>query len=141
MLFVSYEAVFLFLPVLLAFAWWMDRRRRYQGTEDPMRRDLMTLALGGLVAMATFVVLSIASPMATASLGAMFPMFVAWAAGSTFALSRQPRHGWVHVAALGLLVAVFVSGYFGVLRILYPMPQGFSPGGPNMPPPGMMPPQ
>ena len=96
-----------------------------------------TFAVGAVVALGTFITLFVAAPAAFASLGSIYPMFVSWAAGSAFALARQPRHGWFHVAALGLVVALLVAGPFR----LRPLPPGASRGGPNMPMPAQPPPQ
>jgi hypothetical protein len=70
-----------------------------------MGRGILTLVLAFFVAVATFIGIGIASPATLVSMGLIYPMLVAWAAGSLFALSRQPRHGWFYVAALGVLVA------------------------------------
>jgi hypothetical protein len=60
--------------------------------------------------------------------------------GSLFVAERRPRHLWVHVAALGILVGTVINLYPFVMQRMFPPPPGSFRGGPNMnPPPGMIP--
>ena len=102
-------------------------------------RELKILALGCCVAVGTFAAMTIAAPVLFTGMGAIFPMFVAWAAGATFALSRQSRFGWLHVALIGILAGSLAETYFAILRSLYPPMLGLPPGGPNVNPPGLIP--
>lgn len=103
-------------------------------------RDVVTLALASIIALATFAVIGVVQMRLFTGMGIIFPMFVAWASASVFALSRQPRHGWLHVAILGVVVASVLTLYMTGLRFLYPPAFGLPPGGPNMnPPPGLTP--
>jgi hypothetical protein len=70
-------------------------------------------------------------------IGVIYPIFVAWAAGSTFALSRQPRMGWMHVALVGIFVSLVLNLGVEGMRAFYPPSPGIR-GGPNTnPPPGL----
>jgi hypothetical protein len=92
------------------------------------------VALGTLIAMAVF-----ASVFFTGG-GIIFPTIVAWVAASLFAFERRPRHLWLQVAAIGVLVAALLNVYFFELPRLFPPPPGYMQGGPNVPPPGSGPP-
>jgi len=73
--------------------------------------------------------------------GIHFPLIVAWVSGSLFALSRRPRHLWLQVALLGVLVVAAINLYFVALPRLFPPSPGYMRGGPNvLPPPDYVPP-
>ena len=97
-------------------------------------RDAGILALAFLVAAGTFLALRFVSPMLFTGGGVIYPLIVAWAAGSLFAFARQPRHLWFHVAALGVLVALMLNVYIAELRKMFPPNPGVY-GGPNTNPP------
>jgi hypothetical protein len=104
-----------------------------------MHREIVTLVLACLIALGTLVAMYFASLALFTGMGVIYPMFVAWAAGSTFALSRQPRMGWLHVALVGIFVSLTLNLGFEGLRAFYGHPAGV-PGGPNTnPPPGLTP--
>jgi hypothetical protein len=101
---------------------------------------VITLGLSFLVAAATLVAMAIVGFGFFASGGGIiFPSIVAWVSGSLFALSRRPRHLWLQVAALGVLVAALINLYFFAMPRLFPAPPGALRGGPNqvrpLPPP------
>jgi hypothetical protein len=102
-------------------------------------RDVVTLVLASVIALVTFAVIGVVQLGLFTGMGIIFPMFVAWASASVFALSRQPRHGWLHVAILGVVVASVLTIYMSGLRLLYPPAFGVPPGGPNANPPGLTP--
>ena len=105
-----------------------------------MHRDLITLALACVVALGTLVTMYCTSLVLFTGMGVIYPMFVAWAAGSAFALSRQPRMGWLHVAVVGIFVSFTLNLGFAGLRAFYPPPPGAVQGGANInPPPGLTP--
>ena len=105
-----------------------------------IRHDAVTLLLASMIALATFAAMAVVQLGLFTGMGIIYPMFVAWASASVFALSRQPRHAWLHVAILGLVVASVLTLYMAGLRALYPPAFGLPPGGPNMnPPPGLTP--
>jgi hypothetical protein len=101
---------------------------------------MKTLGLSFLVALGTLVAMGVAGLAFFTGAGIIFPTIVAWAAGSLFAMGRQPRYLWLQVAALGVLVAGTMNLYFLALPRLFPPPAGYMRGGPNMPPPVMLPP-
>ena len=107
-----------------------------------MLPDLKTLGLSFLVAIGTLIVMALTGPVLFASGAIIFPSIVAWVAGSVFVFARRPRHLWLQVAAIGVLVATVLDLYFSVLRPrLFPPPPGYMQGGPNvLPPPGYVPP-
>lgn len=101
--------------------------------------EMRTLALSFLVAVGTLMAMWIIGLSFFTGAGVIFPTIVAWVAGSVFAWERRPRHLWLHVAAVGILVAALMNLYgFAILR-LFPPPYG-APGGPNMPMPMQRPP-
>ena len=103
---------------------------------------MKTLGLSFLVALGTLLAMAIVGLAWFTSGGIIFPTIVAWVSGSLFALSRRPRHLWLQVALLGVLVAASINLYFFALPRLYPLPPGYMQGGPNMmPPPGSRPPE
>ena len=105
-----------------------------------MLPDVKTLALSALVAVGTLIAMAVAGSVFFASGGIIFPSIVAWVAGSVFAFERRPRHLWLHVAAIGVLVGALLNLYFFALPRLFPQPSGYMQGGPNvMPPPGSVP--
>src|SRR5688572_22406254 len=103
-----------------------------------MQRDVVTLIVACLVSLATLVTMYFTSLVLFTGMGIIYPMFVAWAAGSTFALSRQPRMGWLHVALVGIFVSLTLNLGIEGLRAFYRSSPG-APGGPNMNPPGVTP--
>lgn len=104
-----------------------------------MQREVVTVVLACLIAFATLVTMYVVSLALFTGLGVIYPMFVAWAAGSTFALSRQPRMGWLHVAVVGIFVSLMLNLGIEGMRAFY-TPRSGLPGGPNMnPPPGLTP--
>jgi len=97
---------------------------------------MKTLGLSFLVALGTLLVMAVVGLTFFTGGGIIFPTIVAWVSGSIFAASRQPRHLWLHVALLGVLVAASINLYFFSLPRLFP-PPAYLQGGPNvMPPPG-----
>jgi len=101
---------------------------------------LKTLALSALVAIATLVVMFVTSLAWFTGAGIIFPTIVAWVSGALFAVERRPRHLWLHVAALGILVGAVINLYPFVMQRMFPPPPGAIRGGPNVyPPPGMIP--
>jgi hypothetical protein len=95
-----------------------------------------TLALSFLVAVGTLIAMAVVGTgFFTSGGGIIFPTIVAWVSGSLFALSRRPRHLWLQVALLGVLVAASINFYVWVLPRLYPPPPGYMQGGPNFLPP------
>jgi hypothetical protein len=102
--------------------------------------ELKTLGLSFLVAVGTMVAMYVTALAWFTGGGIIFPTIVAWVAGSLFALERRPRHLWLHVAALGILVGTLINLYPVVVQRVFPPPPGALPGGPTMnPPPGMIP--
>jgi hypothetical protein len=99
-----------------------------------MRRDVVTLVVACLVALATLVTMYFTSLVLFTGVGVIYPMFVAWAAGSTFALARKPRLGWLHVAFVGIFVSLALNLGFEGRRAFY-RPSAGAPGGPNTNPP------
>ena len=108
-------------------------------TQFAIRRDVVTFLLASVIALVTFAAIGVVQFGLFTGMGILFPMFVAWASASVFALSRQPRHGWLHVAMLGVVVASVLTLYVAGLRFLYPPAFGLPPGGPNVNPPGLTP--
>jgi hypothetical protein len=101
---------------------------------------MKTLGLSFLVALGTLAAMAIAGLAFFTGGGIIFPSIVAWAAGSLFAVGRQPRYPWAYVAAVGVLVATTINVYVFALPRLLPFPPGSMQGGPNvLPPPSMMP--
>ena len=94
---------------------------------------MKTLALSFLVAVCTLIAMYIVGLRFFASGGGLiYPAIVAWGVGSAFALERRPARLWLHVAAIGILIAALIDLYFGVvLPWLFP-PSPWAPGGPNM---------
>jgi hypothetical protein len=102
-----------------------------------MLPDVKTLGLSFLVAVGTLIAMAGAGLVFFASGAIIFPSIVAWVAASLFAAERRPRHLWLQVAAIGVLVAALLNLYFAVLPRLFPPPPGYMQGGPNvLPPPG-----
>jgi hypothetical protein len=94
-------------------------------------------ALSAVVALGTLTAMAVAGSVFFASGAIIFPSIVAWVAASVFAFERRPRHLWLHVAAIGVLVAGLLSLYFLMVPRLFPPPPGYMQGGPNAwPPPG-----
>ena len=104
--------------------------------------DVKTFGLSILIALGTLIAMAVVGLAFFTGAGIIFPTIVAWVAGSVFAFERHPRHLWLHVALLGVLVAGSINGYFFILRPrLFPPPPGYMQGGPNiLPPPGYVPP-
>ena len=98
-------------------------------------RAVKTLGLSVLVALGTLLAMAVAGFAFFVSGGIVFPAIVAWVAGSLFASTRRPRHLWLHVAAIGVLVSALINAYFFVLPRLFPPPPGYMQGGPTVPPP------
>ncbi len=99
-----------------------------------------TLGLSFLVAVGTMVTMFMTALGWFTGGGIIFPSIVAWVAGSLFAFERRPRHLWLHVAVLGILVATLINLYPFVLQRVFPPPPGYLQGGPNInPPPGLTP--
>ena len=96
---------------------------------------MKTLGLSLLVAVGTLIAMAIVGLGFFTGGGIIFPSIVAWVAGSLFALERRPRHLWLQVAAIGVLVAAVISLYFVALPRLFPPPPGYMQGGPTAPPP------
>jgi len=101
--------------------------------------QMLTFALSCLVAAGTFAVMWVVGLVFFTGGGIVFPITVAWAAGSVFAFERQARHLWLHVAGIGLVIATLFNLYVFMLPRLYPAPPGIH-GGPNMPMPAQPPP-
>jgi len=100
---------------------------------------MKTLGLSFLVAVGTlFAMTVVAFGFFASGRGLIFPAIVAWVAGSLFALGRRPRHLWLQVASIGVLVAALINLYFVVLPRLSPPPPGYLQGGPNGPLPPEM---
>ena len=108
-----------------------------------MLLSVKTLALSILIAVGTLIAMAIVGLGFFASGGLVFPAIVAWVAASLFAFTRQPRHLWLQVAAIGVAVAAVLNLYFFTLPRLSPPPPGYGVGGPNVVPPGgaLQPPQ
>jgi hypothetical protein len=104
--------------------------------------DVKTLALSVLVALGTLIAMAVVGLVFFTGGGIIFPTIVAWVAASLFAFERRPRHLWLQVAAIGVLVAALLNLYFFALPRLFPPPPGYMQGGPNvvLPPPGYVPP-
>ena len=102
---------------------------------------MKTLCLSFLVALATLIAMAVVGLGFFVSGGIIFPSIVAWVAASLFAFERRPRHLWLQVAAIGVLVAALLNLYFFALPRLFPPPPGYMRGGPNvLPPPDYVPP-
>ena len=102
--------------------------------------ELKTLGLSFLVALGTMMAMYVVSLAWFTGGGIIFPTIVAWVAGALFAFERRPRHLWLHVAVLGILVGMVINLYPVVLQRLFPPPPGYLRGGPNVnPPPGLTP--
>jgi len=96
---------------------------------------MKTLALSFLVAVGTLIVMWwIVGLSFFTGAGVIFPTIVAWVAGSVFALERRSRYLWLHVAAVGILVAALMNLYGFAMLSMFPPPSGAR-GGPNMPMP------
>jgi len=105
-----------------------------------MIADVKTLALSVLVALGTLTAMEVVGLAFFTGGGIIFPTIVAWVAASLFAFERRPRHLWLQVAAIGVLVAALLNLYFFALPRLFPPPPGYLQGGPNvLPPPGYVP--
>jgi NO-binding membrane sensor protein with MHYT domain len=97
---------------------------------------MKTLALSFVVALGTLIAMAVVGFVFFTGGGVIFPAIVAWVAASVFALERRPRHAWLHVAAIGVLVAALLNLYFFAMPRLFPPPPGYMPGGgPNVYPP------
>jgi hypothetical protein len=97
---------------------------------------MKTLALSFVVALGTLIAMAVVGFAFFTGGGVIFPAIVAWVAASVFALERRPRHAWLHVAAIGVLVAALLNLYFFAMPRLFPPPPGYMPGGgPNVYPP------
>jgi hypothetical protein len=96
---------------------------------------MKTLGLSFLIAVGTLLAMAVVGFSFFTGGGILFPSIVAWGSGSLFALSRQPRHLWLHVALLGVLVAASINVYFFALPRLFPPPPGYLQGGPTVSPP------
>ena len=108
---------------------------------SPPFADVKTLALSVLVALGTLIAMAVVGLAFFTGGGIIFPSIVAWVAASLFAFERRPRHLWLHVAAIGVLVAALINLYFFALPRLLPPSPGYMRGGPNVfPPPGYVPP-
>jgi hypothetical protein len=94
-----------------------------------------TLGLSFLVALGTLIAMAVVGFAFFVSGGIIFPSIVAWVVASLFAFERRPRHLWLQVAVIGLLVAALLNLYFFALPRLFPPPPGYTPGGPNVYPP------
>jgi hypothetical protein len=99
--------------------------------------ELKTLGQSFLVAAGTMVAMYVTALAWFTGAGIIFPTIVAWVAGSLFAFERRPRHLWLHVAVLGVLVGTLINLYPIVLQRVFPPPPGVR-GGPNMNRPPMM---
>lgn len=66
---------------------------------------MRTFALSRLIAGGTFAVMWVVGLVFFTGAAIVFPITVAWVAGSVFAFERQPRHLWMHVAGIGLVIA------------------------------------
>lgn len=104
---------------------------------------MKTLGLSFLVALGTLIAMAAVGLVFFTGGGIIFPSIVAWVAASVFAFERRPRHLWLHVAAIGLMVAALLNLYFFAIPRLFPPPPGFMHGGgPNVyPPTHQLPPQ
>ena len=104
---------------------------------------MKTLGLSFLVALGTLIAMAIVGFVFFTGGGIIFPSIVAWVADSVFAFERRPRHVWLHVAAIGVMVAALLNLYFFATPRLFPPPPGYMPGGgPNTYPPAhQLPPQ
>ena len=101
---------------------------------------MKTFALSCLVAIGTLVVMWFTSLSFFASGGGIIAITImAWIAGSVFAFEHRPRHLWLHVALLAIVVTGVINVYFMALPRLFAPPPGAIRGGSNMPMP--MPPQ
>ena len=97
---------------------------------------MKTLGLSFLVALSTLIAMAVVGLGFFTGGGIIFPSIVAWVAASVFALERRPRHVWLHVAAIGVMVAALLNVYFFTIPKLFPPPPGYMPGGgPNVYPP------
>jgi len=101
---------------------------------------MKTLGLSFLVALGTLIAMAVVGFVFFTGGGMIFPATVAWVAASVFALERRPRHAWLHVAAIGLMVAAMLNLYFVALPRLFPPAPGYMYGGPNQYPPAPEPP-
>lgn len=102
---------------------------------------VITLGLSALVAVGTLIAMAVVGLGFFVSGGIVFPSIVAWVAASLFAFTRRPRHLWLQVAAIGVLVAAMINLYLFALPRLLPSPPGYMHGGPTLlPPPGHVPP-
>ncbi len=106
------------------------------GSEVFKLPHMKTLGLSFLVALGTLIVMAVVGFVFFTGGGVIFPAIVAWVAASVFALERRPRHPWLHVAAIGAMVAALLNLYFvGVPRLFAPPPGYMRGGGPNVYPP------
>ena len=95
-----------------------------------------TLGLSVLVALGTLIAMAVVGLAFFTGGGIIFPSIVAWVAASLFAFERHPRHLWLQVAAIGVVVAALLNVYLFVLPRFFPPPPGYIQGGPNVPRPG-----
>ena len=96
---------------------------------------MKTLGLSFLIALGTLIAMAVVGLVFFTGGGIIFPSIVAWVAASVFALERRPRHAWLHVAAIGVMVAALLNLYFFSIPRLFPPPPGYMPGGPSAYPP------
>lgn len=96
---------------------------------------MKTFALSCVIATGTFAAMWIVGLIFFTGGAIIFPITVAWMAASVFAMERRPRHLWLHVAGLGLLIATLFNLYTFALPRFYSPPPGALRGGPNMPMP------
>ena len=103
---------------------------------------MKTLGLSFLVALGTLLAMAVVGFVFFTGGGMIFPAIVAWVAASVFALERRPRHAWLHVAAIGVMVGALLNLYFVAIPRLFPPEPGRMFGGPNeYPPAHQLPPQ
>ena len=94
-----------------------------------------------MVALGTLLTMAVVGTAFFTGGGIHFPLIVTWAAASLFAFTRRPRHLWLQVAVIGVLLVALLNLYFVVLPRLFPPSPGFMQRGPNvLPPPGSGPP-
>jgi hypothetical protein len=93
-----------------------------------------TFALSCLIAIGILVILRVTGLVFFTGGGIIFPIIIAWVAASIFAFERRPRHLWLHVAGIGILIATLFNLYIMWLPRLYHPPPAVQ-GGVNMPQP------
>jgi hypothetical protein len=96
---------------------------------------MKTLGLSFLVALGTLIAMAVVGLGFFTGGGIIFPSIVAWVAASVFAWERRPRHVWLHVAAIGVMVAALLSLFFAIPKLFPPPPGYMRGGGPNVYPP------